>query len=601
MNDTSPHQRIGPASLGHGVGLRLPHYAVALDGEVDVDWLEVVTENFLGGGGRPKAVLAAAAQQVPIVLHGVSLNIGSTAGPNPDYLRRLAELAAWVRPAWISDHLCWTGGAHTNTHDLLPIPYTQEALDLVVTNVQRVQDALGCRLVLENPSSYVGYRHSELDEAHFLAEVATRSDCLILLDLNNVLVSAKNFGFDPLAYLEAIPGPRVQQFHLANHSDRGAYKFDDHRGAVPEAVWQLYELAVARFGDVSSLVEWDTDVPSWSQLRAQAQQAAHRAAKVGSRTTSHSREGSLSLASVPGDPPPPRVPGQTLALAATQDLFLQAIAAPKGIADFLASCGTQTRTDFNNCFAESQQFTRTARVEVYASGYFWRLAEVLREQFELCAWLCGEPNFHNALTDYLLKHPSTSPDIRQCGRALPNALADSPWAEHVPGIAELAGLEWGFVRALDAPDQPTLTTEDLSQIPLAHWPDARFSVSHTLTLTACALPFVELRTRMTQGLAVPTLSAGTPSWVAVWRRADFELWHRGLATAEAEALQIAQRGGSFTELCDHTAQGPVATANGPTDPARTVAGWLRQWLTDGLLIAVTTPDASTPDPSTRAR
>lgn len=266
-------------SLGHGVGLRVPHYEKALDGSLDVDWVEVITENFLGDGGRPRAVLDGARAQVPVVLHGVSLGIGSVEPLDMDYLGRVRALSDRVEPAWISDHLCWGRIDGHHAHDLLPLPYSQEALDLVVERVGQVQDVLGRPLVLENVSSYVAYAHSVMPEWEFLAEIASRSGARVLLDVNNIVVSAKNFEFEPEHYLRGIPTDLVWQFHLANHTDRGHYKFDSHKGAVSQEVWALYRLAVQRFGDVSSLIEWDEDVPAWDILRGEARKAAQIAAQ----------------------------------------------------------------------------------------------------------------------------------------------------------------------------------------------------------------------------------------------------------------------------------------------------------------------------------
>jgi uncharacterized protein (UPF0276 family) len=267
----------GLGYLGHGVGLRVPHYARALEGTLDVDWVEVITENFLGGGGRPRAVLESARARMPVVLHGVSLGIGSSDAPNLEYLKLVRELADGIEPAWVSDHLCWaTHGGHYS-HELLPLPYTEEALGRVVNNVQRVQDALKRPLVLENVSSYVSFHQSSMPEWEFLSAVAARAGCYILLDLNNIVVSAHNHGFEAERYVDAMPVGSVQQFHLANHSDREHYKFDDHSGQVPPAVWALYERALQRFGPVSSLIEWDEGVPEWPVLRAEQREAARRA------------------------------------------------------------------------------------------------------------------------------------------------------------------------------------------------------------------------------------------------------------------------------------------------------------------------------------
>ncbi len=263
------------------MGLRVPHFQSILETGVDVDWMEAITENFFGRGGRPRAVLERVRRDVPVVFHGVSLGIGSLDPPSHAYLSRVRELTADFEPAWISDHLCWGRVNVHHAHDLLPLPYTQEALDHVVSMVDRVQNFLGRTIALENVSSYVAFRDSELPEWEFLGEVARRADCGILLDLNNVIVSARNHGFETTEYLSGIPWDRVWQFHLANHDDRGHYKFDSHRGAVPSEVWSLYRHALQISGrPISSLVEWDEDVPDWETLRGEQQTARKIAEEI---------------------------------------------------------------------------------------------------------------------------------------------------------------------------------------------------------------------------------------------------------------------------------------------------------------------------------
>lgn len=282
--------------LGHGVGLRLAHYDRALSQGVDVDFIEVVTENFFGPGGtipggRPRAVLERVRADVPVVLHGVSLGVGAVDPPSAEYLRALRTVVEWIEPALVSDHLCWGSVGGHYAHDLLPLPHREDAIAVAVENVARVQDALGRRIMLENVSSYVGQAGAAMPEHEFVMEVARRADCLVLLDINNIVVNARNHGFDPLAYIEGIDGERVWQFHLAGHTDRGTYKFDDHVGPVPEEVWALYETAVARFGEVSSIVEWDQDVPTWEVLREQQEIARERARAVIGRAAAVSGEG----------------------------------------------------------------------------------------------------------------------------------------------------------------------------------------------------------------------------------------------------------------------------------------------------------------------
>jgi uncharacterized protein (UPF0276 family) len=268
------------APLGFGLGLRTQHYEEIIAGEARIDWLEVLSENYMVDGGRPLEWLARFRERCPLVMHGVSLSIGSTDALDRDYLARLKMLAAFVEPAWVSDHLCWTGVDRTNLHDLMPLPYTEEALDHVAARVREVQDVLGRRILLENVSSYIAFNDSQLSESQFIAEVARRADCLILLDVNNVYVSACNHGFDARAYLADIPADRVQQFHLAGHSRHGALVIDTHDAPVVDPVWRLYADALRRFGPVSTMIERDDHIPPLAELLAELDQARAIAAQV---------------------------------------------------------------------------------------------------------------------------------------------------------------------------------------------------------------------------------------------------------------------------------------------------------------------------------
>jgi len=266
--------------LGYGVGLRTKHYSTILDTAPAVDWFEVISENFMVPGGRPLFILEQIRARYPIVLHGVSLSIGSTDPLNLDYLRRLKELARRFQPAWISDHLCWSGvGGHT-LHDLLPLPYTEEAIAHVVERVQRVQEVLGRRILLENVSTYLEFQHSTMPEWEFLTQVAERADCDILLDVNNIFVSAFNHGFNAADYLRAVPVARVRQFHLAGHTDRGTFLHDTHDHPVIDPVWDLYAQAVRQFGRVSTLIERDDHIPEFPVLHAEALRAKAIAAAI---------------------------------------------------------------------------------------------------------------------------------------------------------------------------------------------------------------------------------------------------------------------------------------------------------------------------------
>ena len=269
---------------GHGIGLRTQHYGRFLEERPEVDWLELVSENFMVEGGRPLAVLDRVRRDYPVALHGVSLAIGSTDPLDPRYLARLKELVAQVEPAIVSDHLCWGGNGGHYAHDLLPLPFTEEALAHVVVRVERVQELLGRQILLENVSSYLTYESSRLTEWEFLSEVARRADCGILLDVNNIYVSARNHGFDPEAYLAGVPRARVRQFHLAGHTDHGEYVIDTHEGRVREEVWALYAEAVRRFPGTPTLIEWDTAVPPLEEVLAESARAREvEAAQRGAR------------------------------------------------------------------------------------------------------------------------------------------------------------------------------------------------------------------------------------------------------------------------------------------------------------------------------
>lgn len=266
--------------LGYGLGLRVDHYEDLLAGAAPIDWLEALSENYMVAGGRPLEYLARLRERYPLVLHGVSLSIGGSDALDRNYLAQLRRLADSIEPAWISDHLCWTGVDGVNLHDLMPLPYTEEALDHVAARISEVQDLLGRRILLENVSSYVAFHASQLTESQFLAEIARRADCLILLDVNNVHVSAHNHGFDAHAYLDEIPVERVQQFHLAGHEHDGALIIDTHDATIVDPVWDLYASALRRFGAVSTMIERDDHIPPLTELIAELDHARAIAAPI---------------------------------------------------------------------------------------------------------------------------------------------------------------------------------------------------------------------------------------------------------------------------------------------------------------------------------
>ena len=252
-----------------GLGLRKPHYADFLEGHVPVDFVEVISENFMVDGGRPRRILRAVRERYPVILHGVSMSLGSAGGLDGAYLARLRALVDEVEPLFVSDHLSWSRVDGFNSHDLLPLPYTHEALDLLCANIARAQDALGREMLIENPSSYISFMPADMTEWQFLSAMCARTGCHLLLDVNNIFVSATNHGFDPAEYLDGLPHAHVRQIHLAGHSQGQDLLIDTHDRPVPPPVWDIYARIIGRLGPVATMIERDDDIPPLGQLLAE--------------------------------------------------------------------------------------------------------------------------------------------------------------------------------------------------------------------------------------------------------------------------------------------------------------------------------------------
>jgi hypothetical protein len=281
-----PTPRLGLPNLGLGVGLRSVHFPHILEHKPEVDWFEIISENYMDSGGRPRWVLDRIAERYPVVMHGVSLSIGSTDRLDFEYLAKLKRLAAAVHPLWISDHLCWTGVLGVNAHDLLPIPLNEQTLAHVVGRIRQVQDTLERPLVLENPSSYVTFAGSTMSEWEFLSRMAEETDCGLLLDVNNVYVSSINHDFDPVEFVRSVPHERIVQIHLAGHSNCQTHLIDTHDNHVVDPVWELYRLAHQLTGGVSTLLEWDARIPPFPVVHEEVLKAKqYMAAELESATT----------------------------------------------------------------------------------------------------------------------------------------------------------------------------------------------------------------------------------------------------------------------------------------------------------------------------
>jgi len=266
--------------LGFGLGLRTEHYETILKTKPAIDWFEIITENYLVPGGKPLFYLDQIRQDYPMVMHGVSLSIGSSDPIDWEYLSQVKNLLDRIQPKWISDHLCWTGIHGINAHDLLPLPYTEDTLQHVVERIQQVQEFFKQRILIENVSSYINYKKSTLTEWEFLTEISKRADCYILLDVNNIYVSAVNHLFDPLHYIRSIPSERIYQIHLAGHSDMGDYIIDTHDTPIVNEVWNLYAETIRYHGEISTLIERDDDIPPLDNLILELNHAREISKKV---------------------------------------------------------------------------------------------------------------------------------------------------------------------------------------------------------------------------------------------------------------------------------------------------------------------------------
>lgn len=303
--------RLGLPDLGVGVGLRVPHYRHILAQRPRMDFFEVISENFMVAGGKPRYHLSAVRESYRVVQHGVSMSIGGPTAPDQDYLRSLKGLVDETQTPWLSDHFCWCGVPGANLHDLLPLPYTEEVVRLVSERAKRVQDYLGVRLALENTSSYMSYTSSTMPEWEFVSRIVEAADIGLMFDVNNVYVSAYNHGFDPYEFVRNVPHERIVQIHLAGHTNLGKYVIDTHSGHIIDPVWDLYRETIELAGSVSTLIEWDDQIPEFSVLQAEADKA--RGVRDAALATRAAR---LAGQSVPGrvhPEGPPRIAPSALA------------------------------------------------------------------------------------------------------------------------------------------------------------------------------------------------------------------------------------------------------------------------------------------------
>lgn len=545
--------RFGFPSLGFGMGLRSQHYPDIVEAwPSEVDWFEIISENCMESDGRPKRMLERVREHYPVVMHGVSLSIGSTDPLNKDYLKNLKALAAWVRPAWVSDHVCWTGTHGINTHDLLPVPYTEEALRHIVPRVKQVQEYLNRPILLENPSSYLGFRDVDMPEWEFLARLADEAECGLLLDVNNVYVNAFNHRFDPKTYLDHIPADRVVQIHLAGHENLGTHIIDTHSDHVIGEVWALYRYAVQRFGVVSTMIEWDEHIPAFAVVLEEVREARRQAA--------------LSVLALPViEATPPEYAKAGFTYPVLLDVFQGAILD-----------GNVKRAAPEQWIAPKKGFSPEAQLSAYTRGYRLRLFDAVAEDYPATVHALGKDKFDLWLRTFIECVPSTYTILGRYATQFAVFLKE----QAPPFVAELAVLEAGLAEIFDAHESVPLSREAVAAMSPEAFLAASLSPRDASRLHAFAYPVNRYYSAFCEGKQ-PPVPEPEATWLLIYRHED-ENWRMALEEGEyhllkalAESLPVMEAAAQAGRFCN------ISGEELPLHLQR----WLARWLEYGVLKA----------------
>lgn len=541
--------------LGCGVGLRTPHYAHITKEWPQVDWFEAITENYMDSGGKPLSILEQIRAHYPVALHGVALSIGSVDPLNERYLQRLKTLAERIDPAIVSDHLCWSGAGGEQLHDLLPLPFTEESIAHVVTRVLKVQDFLKRSILLENVSTYVTYQHSVIPEWEFLSEVARRSGCGILLDLNNIYVNSKNHGFDPYTYLSNIQGEKIGQFHLAGHTDMGTYLFDTHSTPVIEPVWDLYRHAIRQWGQISTLLEWDENIPDWPRLMEERT----RAKTIYDFYEDREPEAQTS-------------PSKTVSYSIPKSktgISLEQV--QRWMKSRIQTAGEKVQGDsfLNPQGGEPGE----ERVSVYAGGYSARIQDGLSDVYETVRLALGESAFLDLSQAYAERYPSHEYNLSLVGRHLPDLIQKFP-DRTKPYLEDLARFEWHIAESFHAFDDQPLDRSQLSKISPEAWESVRLHFQESVFLFASPWPVLDLWKNRHNLKPDPKVEPKTQT-ILIGRR-GIQMRCEMLDVKQFRLLEGLMEGRSLGEVCE-------TLAESAGEESLPVADWFARWVTDGLI------------------
>ncbi len=551
--------------LGCGAGLRSLHYPVITQEWPRISWFEAISENYMDTGGRPLAILEKVREHYPLALHGTALSIGSIDAVNIPYLTRLKSLIERIDPFIVSDHLCGSGVGGNVLHDLLPLPFTGEAIRHTAEHLRQVQEFLGRQILIENVSTYVTYRHSVMPEWEFLAEVAKRSGCGILLDLNNIYVNSVNHGFDPYDYVRRIPRELVGQFHLGGHTDMGTFLFDTHSKAVIDPVWDLYREALKVMGPVSTLIEWDADIPPFEVLSAEVKKAQAIYDELKDVTLT------------PIEVFAPR-PAQGTGLS-NRDLSLQtSLPAIQNWMRTKIQPQTEESADRLSpepyCDPKGEEGKR--RIAAYTGGYPARFHESLSEVYETIRSLLGPERFMDLAHDYAVRYPSRDHNLNFVGRHLPEFLKTSKLTKEFPFLSDLARLEWLISEAFHSFERPPVRPEEMTSIPPEQWEDLRLTFQPSTALLSSFWPVFQLWTnRKSSFSGVSTDRSKSPEHILVGRR-GLQIRAELLDPQQFRLLEALLAGKDLGAACE-------VLAEGGGDELPPITEWFSRWIQDGLI------------------
>ncbi|MGH1456794.1 MAG: MNIO family bufferin maturase [Alphaproteobacteria bacterium] len=537
--------------MGYGLGFRPTHFSYIKEHKPDIDWFEVISENYMDTGGKPRRLLDELREHYPIVMHGVSLSIGTVDPINSEYIAKLRKLIDDVNPKWVSDHLCWTGVAHKNSHDLLPVPYTDEALKHIIERIKQVQDALGRRIILENPSTYLEFTASTMTEWDFIKTMAEEADCGLLLDVNNIYVSCYNHRWDPKTYIDALPLDRVQQIHLAGHTNKGTHIVDTHDDHVIDEVWTMYRYIIEKGGFKNTMVEWDDKIPEFPVVMEEVDKAKHWA------SADHAPTEMPSFQSFRDNiRPSEKLTPYEDELGDMQEAILS------GDGEHMSP---QTRIVPKPDFAPEEQIDR------YIKGYRYRLFDLVYDDYPALRALLGKPATDKLIREYVQATPSTHFNISRYVEHFPDYVRDNA----SPFAYELCVLETALSRIFDAQESAALTQDDLTGLTPESFMEMELKPRAALKLFAFSYPVNAVYQAHLNGEGITDPEKET-SFLAVFRHED-KLWRLDLEEREYMVLSSLFAGLPVGEALN-------AAISDDDETAFTAIGdWFSKWMGNGLL------------------